>query len=461
MDQFWIWPTIAAVFFVSAAIFVILVRRSRFKKHVAQAALLVPRSNSVVWHLSGPSFEPAEASNGLQRFATSAGGAMIAAVPLATTVELLSPDVVNTPEPLHDHAEVVCSTQLSDYLHDDHDTIFSASSGPDFVAALERFVGEQTAGHDAIVRSGATIPVGSGVLNAAGVVSGGFIGMSLGQLLGRAFLNPNGTSAVTALLGIGGAILGRILSRRAKKNSFQAAVASLDAARASAIERIESQRRIEQTAIKQFVEERDKALREAIIEERRKVLAAVRDGRESIANERHLACEAFVSHLGEIQQRIWEGFYDFRKTHQSSIPTRWLYPREGDVAVELARRWAQDASGRVEQLHTFLWTLLSSPHQDKRNEATRVISKFIRTFDCDADRYYLRIRVHADRVAVLQQIIDEQPKVLDGRLKRLLIEAQREVNAFIDATHVRLHEHLREVVKPVFGALERVQSETH
>lgn len=462
MDQLWHWPTVTTVFFVSAVIVVILVRRHRFTAFLPQAAAFIPPSNSVVWRLSAPSHEPTEAAH-KQRHVGVAEVAIIAAAPLSTTPGLLNSEVTTAPEHWQAEGAAFSGTPLADYLHAHHEEIFSASSTPDFVAALERFVGERVMlpqpesfipGH-----ADAGMSLKNGALDAAGVVGGGFIGMSFGQLLGRALLEPSGTTAVAALLSIGGAFLGRMLSDCVKRESFRAAVETLDAAKTSALERIENQRKIEQAAIKRFVEDRDEALCDAIADERRKMLVAARDGRNSADNERHLACRAFVSHLDETRQRIWKGFYNFRKTHQSSILTRWFYPREGDVAVELARRWARDASARVEQLHTFLWTLLSSPGEDKRTEANRVISEFIRMFDCNADRYYLRIKVHADRVATLQQEIEEQATIFDGRLKGLLVEAQREVNAFIDAAHVRLHERLGEIVKPVFGALERVRSE--
>lgn len=397
MDQLWRWPTIATVLFVSAVIVVVLVRRGRFKALLQHAAVLVPPPNSVVWEVRGSSFEPAEAAN------RPHGVAMI------TTAEF-APDVMES------------GTALADYLQA-RGILFSASSDSSFVAYQNADAG---------------LSPKNRALDAVGLAGGGFIGMSLGHLLGRPLSNAAGRTAVTALLGIGGAFLGRLLSNRVKSKSFRATVEALEAERASALERIEHQRRIAQSAIQRFIEGRDRALRAAIIEERRKVLAAVRDARNSAATERHLASRAFLSHLEQVRQRIWDGLCDFRETHQSSIFTRWLYPSEGDVAVELAGRWARDASGRVEQLHTFLWTLLSSADENKRTEAARVISEFIRTIDCNADRYYLQIKVHADRVAALQQSIEEQPKIFDGRLKGLLAEAQRDVNAFIDATYVRL-----------------------
>lgn len=437
MDQLWLWLAITTAFFVSAAIVVILVRRHRFRALLPQAAALVPPSNSVVWRPSGPPFESAAAVN-RPRLQT-AGDAIIAAAPLIREFR-------------QDDDEAFCGTQLADYLHAHDDSMVSSS--PVLVAELERF---------GVMHAPQTVDVGislkNGTLDAAGVLGGGFIGMSLGQLLGRALFDSTGTTAAAALLSIGGAILGRVMADRVNRKSFRVAIETFNAARASALERVESQRLIEQAAIERFVEDRERTLHDAIIEERHKILAAVQDGRNDADNERHLACRAFVSHLDEVRQRVWEGFYDFRETHQSSILTRWLYPKVGDVAVELARRWAQDASSRVEQLHSFLWTLLSSPDEDKRAEAGRVISEFIRTFDCSADRYYVKIKVHTDRVAALQQAIEEKAKSLDGQLEVLIVDAQCEVNAFIDAAHVRLRERLDEIVKPAFEALERVRSE--
>lgn len=440
MDQLWLWPVITTGFFVSAAIFIISVRRSRFNALLARAAALVPPSNSVVWRLSGPAPGPTAAANSRQLQA--AGGAISAAIPPVATAALLNPDALDALDRWQDLDETFCDTQLADY------------SAPEFVAALKNLD---------VIHVPRAVDVGmslkSGALDAASVLGGGFIGMSLGKLFGRALLDTTGTTAAAALLSIGGAILGRMLSDRVNRKSFRDAVETFNGARASALERIEHQRRIEKLAITRFVEDRDKALRDSIAEERRKLLAAERDGRKSADNERHLACRAFVSHLDEVQQRVWKGFYEFREAHQSSVFTRWLYPTEGDVAVELARRWAQDASGRVERLHAFLWTLLSSSDEDKRTEAGRVISEFIRTFDCNAERYYVRIKVHADRVAAFQQGIEEQAEMLDGRLKRLILEAQRDVHLFIDDTQVRLHERLAESERPVFEALERVRSE--
>lgn len=453
MDQLWLWPTVTTVFFVSAAIAVILVRRGRFRALLPRAAALVPPTNSVVWRLSGPTFEAKEAFNRQQL--QSAGGAMVAAAPPITAAALLNPDVMDALERREDDAETFCETELADYLDAHQDGIFSFSPDLDVVAAFDGFT--------EVMRASQNVDVGvslkDGALDAASVLGGGFIGMSLGQLVGRALLDSTGTTAAVAVLSIGGAILGRMMSDRVKRNGFRIAVENFDAARASAFERIENQRRSEQMAIKRFVEDRNQALRDAILEERRKLLTAAREARNGADNERHLACRAFVSHLDDVQQKIWKGFYDFRETHQSSIFTRWLYPRKGDVAVELARRWAQDASNRVEQLHTFLWTLVSSPAEAKRTEAGRVISEFIRTFDCNADRYYVKIKVHADRVEAFQQAIEEQDKMLDGRLKRLIVEAQRDVHLFIDDTQVRLHERFAEIEKPVFEALERVRSE--
>lgn len=452
MDQLWFWPIVTTVFFISAAIVVIFVRRRRFSALLPRAAALVPPSNSVVWRLNGPAFEPAEALSRQQL--QTAGGAIIAAAPLITTSDLLNPDVMGALEQ-QDHDEAFCDTYLADYLNGQHDGRFSVSYDPGFIAALDDF--------SEVMHASQAVDVGvslkTGAIDAAGVLGGGFIGMSLGQLLGRALLDSTGTTAAAALLSIGGAILGRMMSDRVKRKSFRIALETFDAARVRALERIEHQRQVERMAIKRFVEDRDKALREAINEERRKILAAVRDGRNSADNERQLACRTFVSHLDEVQQRIWKGFYEFRETHQSSIVTRWLYPKEGDVAVELARRWAQDASNRVEQLHTFLWTLVSSPDEHKRTEAGRVITEFIRLFDCNAERYYAKIKVHAERVAELQQGIEDQAKTLDGRFKRLIVEAQRDVQLFIDDTRVRLDERLAEIEKPVFEALDRVRSE--
>lgn len=430
MDQLWLWPAITTVAFASAVAAVILVRRWRFKTLLPQAAILVPPSDSVVWFLDEPPLDP--------------GSALVAAAPLSTIAGVLHPDVTDTLEPWQDREEAS-------------------------VAALEGFAGNDIAYHNAltidygVVRGPQAIDVGkslkNGALDAAGPDGGSFAGLSLGQVLGRALLDRTGKTAAAALLSIGGAILSRLTSDRVKRKNFRTAVETLDAERTSAVERIENLRRANEVAIRRFVEDRNSVLRDATIEERRKTLAAVRDGRNCIANERHLACEAFVSHLGEVRQRIWEGLYVFRETHQSSIFTRWLYPSQGDVAVELAKRWAQDASSRVEQLHTFLWTLLSSPDEAKRIEATRVISEFIRTFDCDAAGYYLRIKSHADRVSALQQLVQEQVETLDARLIRLVVEAQQEVNAFIDASDVRLREHYREIIEPVSEALERVRSE--
>ncbi len=424
MDQLLLWSIVTAVFLLTSVI-ATLIRRSRFKTLLPQAATHIPPPNSVVWY---PHARPTR-------------DLIIAAVPMITAPELLAPD----------------------------------SSGRGFIAVPERFVGEQLAYHEAIAggdsvmmpdvtaRQALENPPDISVIGDASVLAsvavGGFLGMSVGQFLGGTVFNRRDRAALVGLLALGGAILGRIVSTRVKVKLFRVAVETYETARASALRDVENQRRIAQEAIKRFVEDRDKALGDAINQERGKFLAVARDGRRSAGNERHLACKAFASHLGAIHERIWTGFHDFREMHQSSIFTRWLYPKKGDVAVDLAGRWARAASTRVEQLRIFLLALLSSSDENKWEEAARVISQFIRTFECDADRYYGEIKANADRLAAIQQIIEKQAEVLDDRLRWLLADAQREVDAFADATDVRLRERLRDAVKPAFKALERVRSE--
>jgi hypothetical protein len=587
-----LWWVLATILALCAVLVGFRLRRNRIEALLPSAQALVPSQDSVAWTQGHPTrlvFEPTEEPG--SRYASHDGtkldqieelddigygaaalDAAIAAAPMLSAAELLNPDVMDALDRWVNHDQVFSGTQLFDYLHDHHDAIFSAESGPGFVAALQGFVGEQIAYHDLIARgdsvympdhtnvpawdlnvdgqlfqvkvgdtalthatqaaeahpdigiisdplvashfsdsigldnlapehlahiTGQTLESASvlaegpsfhfpvitmvrsawrevdllsknhtsgeialknAALDVAGVGGGAYVGGHFGATIGS-FFTPLG-AAIGAVIGaVGGAIGGRLFTDEMKHKAFKEAVARYTSARAVAEPVVDRAAKNQRRLIIDYVKNRDAELTRALRQEHRLFLAAARKARDAIQADRRWASKAFALHLGRLKLLVWDGFHEFERNHRSSWLHRTLLPTEGDVAIMLARKWARNASRKIEQLHGDLRRLVSSESELDLNEAAQKIVDFISTFECNAERYYGEIKVTAVHAVAVQQDIQERNVAYDVKLRSLIVLAQQQINAFIDAAYIRLSGDLRNIMAPVTEALETVRTE--
>jgi hypothetical protein len=584
---------------VLAAIVVIVVlrlaieyRRNRIESLRPEAESRIPPPDSVVWApRQCPTFvfDATEiADNGSERAASSetfgatkidelgygaaAADAAFSAAPMMAAGELLNPDVLDALVRWVNHGDAFTGTQLFDYLHDHHDAIFSAATGPGFVTALQGFVGEQVAYHDLVTQGNSVdmpditnvpdwdlnvdghlfqVKVGDSALshatqaanahpeigiisdpmvaahfhdsiglehldpehiatitdhtltsasvladgpafhfpvitllrvtwreidllsknhttgdvalkNAAldvfGVGGGAYAGGQLGLAIG-AFFTPVGAAVGTVFGTLVGAIFGRFYSDSFKEKAFKKAIADYEFARSKVEPVLEKTRKYRQRSIIDYVKSRDASLTIAIRQERRLFLDAARKGVDDIRVDRRAACKSFVLHLGQLKRLLREGLRDFERAHQSPWLRRTFLPEEGDVAIILARRWARSAERCLDQLRKELSILIASSDESQWDEAVQKIADFIRTFECDSESYYSEIRVGANHALAIKREMEHRKNAYDDRVRSLVVHAQREVNAFIDATHILFSREIGDIMKPVTDALETIRHE--
>jgi len=470
------------------------IRRRRFEALRTQAEALVPPLDSVVWKQRSPDLPGRELVE----------GSMI------TAAELLNPDVLDDLERRINLGDSPSATQLYDYLKVHHDAIFTAT-GPRFIGALQDFVGEQVAHHDLIAQgdhaymstvgsvpgwdlqvdghlfqsklAGSPLALASGdfeanphvdvicdhsltshfhdsigvelTMPAVGALTGGSNGASTGGRIGGMFdkLTPARTTFGKWIGSISTAL------EDFKTKRFRQALERYTALRNTAETRVNRATIEGRSAIARFVKERDEHLASALTQEQRLFLAAAREAAESVRNDRGKACKIFAAHLASVNMSIWDGYGEFERKHRSSWFRRTFYPTEGDVAIVLARRWAELASQPVARLRNRIDALLRSNDESKWTSAASLISNFMQNFECDAESYYREIKVDADRALAVQTAIDENIADYETRLRTLVTRAQREVNAFVDAAHFTLSKELQEIMAPVNAALEDVRAE--
>jgi hypothetical protein len=292
-------------------------------------------------------------------------------------------------------------------------------------------------------------------LDVAGTGGGGFVGAKIGFLAGSVV--PGFGNVIGAVIGgVVGAIAGRAASEAVKMQPFNAALEKYDSLRTAADARLTACRLKLQDDLRQFVVERDQALRLEISEEQKRWRALLVAEQVAINEEFWFVVEAFIGLLDRLHSDLAGDLAEFSKQIGFSAVRSAFYPNERDVSFLLARSWAKQQQQQLRQVRR---RAVRVARRREREKAIKFMTEFHGTYRFDAPAFDKVTTEFVSTSHVRLVRVEESSRAAARRLRERLVSAQREINAAIAAAIVRLKNEVTAVGEPLNQALETVRAE--